>query len=68
MALVPVDNLCGPITVLRCGLDACQVDLDLYTSGLMPLRCATTQADVTIQVITGTHVECYDIPKVGVSP
>jgi hypothetical protein len=55
-------------TALRCGLDACQVDLDLYTSGLTPLRCATAQEAMTIQVATGTYVECYDLPKVGVSP
>jgi hypothetical protein len=41
-------------TALRCGLDASQVDLDLYTSRLTPLRCITAQAAVTIQVIT-TH-------------
>jgi hypothetical protein len=53
---------------LRCGLDPCQVDLGLYTSGLTPLRCATTQASMMIQVTTGTYVECYDLPKVSVSP
>jgi hypothetical protein len=53
---------------LRYGLDACQVDLDLYTSGLTPLRCTTAQAAVTIQVATGTYVGCYNLPKVGVSP
>jgi hypothetical protein len=55
-------------TVLCCGLDACQVDLDLYTSGLTPLCCTTTQAAVTIQVAMGIYVECYDLPKVGGSP
>jgi hypothetical protein len=55
-------------TALRCGLDACQVDLDLYTSGLTPLRCATVQVAVTIQVAMGTYVGRYDLPKVGVSP
>jgi hypothetical protein len=53
---------------LRCGLDACQVNLDLYTSWLTPLRCATALEAVTIQVVTGTYVGCYDLPKVGVLP
>jgi hypothetical protein len=68
MALLLVDDLRGHITALHCGLDTCQVYLDLYTLGLTPLRCTTTQAAVAIQVITGTHVECYDLPKVGVMP
>jgi hypothetical protein len=34
----------------------------------MPLRCVTTQATVVTQVITGTHVRCYDLPKVGATP
>jgi hypothetical protein len=55
-------------TTLRCGLGAYQVDPDLYTLGLTPLRCATAQATVTIQVITGTYVGCYDLPKVGATP
>jgi hypothetical protein len=55
-------------TALRCGLDACQVSLDLYTPGLTPLRCATAQVAMTIQVVTDTHVDCYDLPKVSVSP
>jgi hypothetical protein len=55
-------------TVLRCGLDSYQVDLDLYTSGLTTLRCATAQAGVSIQVGTDLHVGCYDLPKVSVSP
>jgi hypothetical protein len=67
MALLLVDDLCGPITTLRCGLGACQVDLDLYTSGLTTLRCVTTQAAVATQVVTGTHVACYDLPKVAVA-
>jgi hypothetical protein len=54
--------------VLRYDLDAYQVDLDLYTSGLTPLRYATTQAAVLIQVGTDPYVRCYDLPKVGVSP
>jgi hypothetical protein len=57
-----------PSIALRCDLDACQVNPDLYTPGLTPLRCATAQAALTIQVVTGIHVECYDLPKVGVSP
>jgi hypothetical protein len=57
-----------PFTVLRCGLDTYQVDLDLYTPGLMPLRYATAEVAVTIQVVTGSRVECYDLSKVGVSP
>jgi hypothetical protein len=44
------------------------VNLDLYTSGLTPLHYATAQAAAMIQVITSTYVECYDLPKVGVSP
>jgi hypothetical protein len=32
------------------------------------MRCAAAQVALTIQVVTGTHVECYDLPKVGVSP
>jgi hypothetical protein len=55
-------------TALRCGLGACQVDVDLYTSGLMPQHCVTTQATVATQVVTGTNVGCYDLPKVGVTP
>jgi hypothetical protein len=55
-------------TALRYGVDACKVDLDLYTSGLTPLRCTTAQVAVTIQVVTGIHVECYDLLKVGVLP
>jgi hypothetical protein len=55
-------------TVLRCGLGACQVDLNFYTLGLTPLHCATVQAAVTIQVVTGTHVEYYGLPKVRKSP
>jgi hypothetical protein len=55
-------------TALRCDLGACQVNVDLYTSGLMTLRHVTTQAAVATQVITGTHVGCYDLPKVGVAP
>jgi hypothetical protein len=55
-------------TVLRCGLGACQVDLDLYTSGLATLHCVTMQVAVATQVVTGTHVGCYDLPKVGVAP
>jgi hypothetical protein len=55
-------------TALRCGLDTYQVDLDLYTSGLTPLRCATTQAALSIQVGTDPYIECYDLPTVGVSP
>jgi hypothetical protein len=55
-------------TALHYGLGACQVDLDLYTSRLMTLRCVTTQVAVATQVITGTHVGCYDLPKVGVAP
>jgi hypothetical protein len=30
------------------------------------MRYATMQAVVTIQVVTGTHVRCYDLLKVGV--
>jgi hypothetical protein len=55
-------------TALRCGLDAFEVDPDLYASGLTPLRCVTTQAVVTIQVVTGTHIGCYDLPKVAATP
>jgi hypothetical protein len=55
-------------TALRYGLGACQVDLDLYTSGMTTLRCVTTQAAVATQVVTGTHVGYYDLPKVGVAP
>jgi hypothetical protein len=55
-------------TALRCGLDACKVDLDLYTSGLMPLSCATAHVAVTIQVVMDIHVECYDLLKVGILP
>jgi hypothetical protein len=44
-------------TVLHYDHDAWQVDLDLYTSWLTPLRCATTLAALTIQVVTGTYVE-----------
>jgi hypothetical protein len=55
-------------TVLHCDLDARQVDLNLYISRLMPLRCVTTQVAVTIHVVTDTHVESYDLLKVGVTP
>jgi hypothetical protein len=43
-------------TTLRCGLGACQVDPDLYTSGLTTLCCVTAQAAVATKVITDTHV------------
>jgi hypothetical protein len=51
-----------------CGLDACQVDLDLYIPGLTPMLCATAQAAVMIQVVMDTHVGCYDLPKVDGTP
>jgi hypothetical protein len=57
-----------PFTALRCGLVTYQVDLDLYTSGLTPMRCATAQVAVLIRVYTDPYVRCYDLPKVGVSP
>jgi hypothetical protein len=55
-------------TALHYGLGVCQDDLDLYTSGLTPLRCVTMQAAVATQVVTGIHVRYYDLPKVGATP
>jgi hypothetical protein len=54
--------------VFRYGIGAFQVDLDLYTSGLTPIRCVTTQAAVATQVFTVIHVGYYDLPKVGATP
>jgi hypothetical protein len=68
MALLSLKTSVVLFTVLRCGLDARQFDLDLYTLGLTPLHYVTVQAAVTIQVVTSTLVECYDLPKVGVTP
>jgi hypothetical protein len=56
MALLPVDDLRGPIYSTSLRPLACQVDFDLLTPGLTPMRCATAQAAVTIQVVTDIHV------------
>jgi hypothetical protein len=55
-------------TALRCSLNTCQVDPDLSASGLTPMHCATTQAAVTIQVVMGTHIGCYDLSKLSAMP
>jgi hypothetical protein len=68
MALLPIEDPVVLTTALRCGLGACQVDLDLCISGLTALRCVTTPAAVVTQVVTGTHVGCYDLPRVSVAP
>jgi hypothetical protein len=69
VALLPVDDLRGPIrsASLR-PLCPSGRFFDLLTPGLTPLRCVTMQAFVATQVVTGTYVGCYDLPKVGVTP
>jgi hypothetical protein len=55
-------------TMLHCDLGACQVDFDLYSSGLTTPRCVTAQAAVATQVIAGTHIVGYGLPKVSMVP